>query len=270
MHIFTWNLIRMKKSFIIVFFLLGLILFGFSRLKKYQKINILNLKKEKFSLGYYITSNLFTFNIKPNIISLEDNLGFVPVVIPKFGFSIGLINNFNINNYIDLRFEPIVHFTQRKLNFRHIINYINMKYINNLSTLNIMSSDIESKINSIYLDLPIFFKLNGDLYYKYRPYIMAGFSCMLNLIPFNNFIQNYNLASIFKFKKINFTVQSEIGIEFFFKQIKFTPSFRSIIFLNNEIIHNNLHIEKLNYLFDFSNNLKFISSQVWMISIKFE
>lgn len=259
----------MKKKFIVVF-LLGLKLLGFSYLKNHNKINILNFKEEKFSLGYYIANNLFTFNVKPNIKSLNDNVAFVPMVISKFGFSIGLINNFNFNNYIDLRVEPSIHVTQRILNFRHLLNYLNMKYINNCSNLNIISSDIQSQINSIYLDFPFFIKLNGDLYHNYRPYIMSGFSCIFNLTPYNNFIKNHNVSSIFKFKTINATLQSEIGIEFFVNTIKLVPSFRSIVFLNNELINNKLNLEKSNYVFNFLNNLKSISSHIWMISIKFE
>lgn len=260
----------MKKNCIIVFFLLGLILFNFSKSIDYHIMNRLNLNKEKFNFGYYLTTNLFTFNIHPNIEKLKNNFGFIPIVIPQFGFSIGLINKFNFNDYIDFHFEPTIHVSKRKLNFRHVINYMNMKYMNNISTLNLVSSDIVYQINSTYFDLPFFVKFNGNLYYNHRPYFMSGFSCIFNLTPDNNFIENYDIDSIFKFKKINFTLQSEIGIDFFLKDIKIVPSFRQIIFLNNELINNKFNIENSNCFFDFSNDLKSISSQVWMFSIKVE
>lgn len=262
----------MKKICIIVFFLIILTSFNLSQFKKYQYIRKLNFKKENFSLGYYLTTNLFTFNINSNITKLQDKdtLGFVPIVIPEIGFSIGLINNFHFNNYFDLRFEPVVHVTKRQLNLRYMTNYLNMKYLNNLNALNFISSDIIVNINSVYLDFPFFIKLNGNLYNNYRPYFMNGISCMLNLTPYDNFIKNYKISSIFKFKKVNFTFQSEIGIEVFFNNIKLTPALKGIIFLNNELINNTLNIKKSNYLFNLSKNLQFITSQVWLISIKFE
>lgn len=260
----------MKKSCIIVF-LLGLIFFNFLNSKEYQKINKLNFYQTKFSLGYYITTNLFNFDVNPNIInSVSNKYQFVPIIVPEFGVSIGLINNFKLNKFIDFRIEPTIHVSKKKINFRYVRDYMQMKYINNTTNLNVIFHDITCQINSIYFDLPFLIKINGDWNVNHRPYFISGLSCIFNLTPYNNFITNDGISALFKFKKINFSFQSEIGMEFLFKDIKITPSFKGIIFLNNELVDKKLNSENSNYLFNLSNNLQSISSYAWMISIKFE
>ena len=74
-------------------------------------INLENFQKQRLYFGFYLGFNSYDFKIDYKTVS-EDIL-----VDKTTGFNVGLIADLKLQEYISLRFEPGVYYTQRVLNY---------------------------------------------------------------------------------------------------------------------------------------------------------
>ncbi|MCB9202591.1 MAG: PorT family protein [Flavobacteriales bacterium] len=222
--------------------------------------NLLGFDHQEFSWGYSLGVNFFTFKLHPNENGLNNGYGFTVVSDPKLGFSAGLMGRWRLNDNFDFRVEPGLHFVQRDLIFRHLEDRIGQE----INGYTIKASDSIRNIKSTYLDIPAFINFHGNRYYNTRPYIQTGVSWMVNLQS-NEKKTDDNLQEVFRTKTHNFTWQTEVGIEIYFKKFKLTPSVKGIFFFNNEWVADNEGTPDV-----WANSLKAIYSRAVIFSLKFE
>ncbi|MEM0518475.1 MULTISPECIES: type IX secretion/gliding motility protein PorT/SprT [Aequorivita] len=179
--------------------------------------NLENFDKKKFSWGYFLGFNSYDFKFDYRDQYADDNTEIL--VERSAGFNVGLIGDMRINQYLNLRLEPGLYFTQRDLTFPGFSS----------------ESDYLREVKSTYIHVPLLLKVSTKRLNNIKPFIVGGVSTSLNLSsnqknPEDNEQGRFRMTNSTNYYEIGF------GIDFYLYYFKFTPSIRGVFALNNELI----------------------------------
>lgn len=208
----------MKKLTGLVFALFAIQTFGQGPTKMFGRdpiINLENFDKQRVHWGYFLGFNIYDFKFD------YKNPGQDIQVERTTGFNVGLVGNLRLHEYIDLRFEPGLYYTQRDLNFS---GFDADDEINGLR-----------EVRSTYIHFPLLLKFSSLRTGNIRPYLVGGVSRTLNLS--SNFkSKDDNLQQRFRMKQWTSNYELGFGVDLYFEYFKFSPSIRGVFGLDNEII----------------------------------
>ncbi|WP_242202297.1 type IX secretion/gliding motility protein PorT/SprT [Aestuariivivens insulae] len=169
--------------------------------------------------GYFLGINVYDFNFDYNQ-DLRD------IYVKRSpGFSVGLIGNLRINNFLDLRLEPGLIITTRELHY-------SKTYFSGVSYNN---SDLMREVKSTYIHIPLLVKFSAKRINNFKPFIVGGVSTALNLSS-NQDNPNDNSNGQFRSKKNTLFYEMGFGIDFYLYNFKFTPSIRGVFGINDELV----------------------------------
>jgi hypothetical protein len=169
--------------------------------------------------GYFLGINNYDFNFDYN----EDLRDIYVKRSP--GFSVGLIGNLRINDFIDLRLEPGLLITTRELIYSQ--TYFQGTSFN--------TSDLSREVKSTYIHIPLLVKISTKRINNFKPFVVAGFSTALNLSS-NEDNPNDNSNGQFRTTSNNLFYELGFGIDFYLYNFKFTPSIRGLFGINDELV----------------------------------
>jgi hypothetical protein len=179
-----------------------------------------NFDKSFLSWGYFLGFNSYDFNFDYE----QDKKD---ILIDKSaGFSVGLIGNLRINDYLDLRLEPGLYITKRFLNY-------DPSYFAGIPDIN--DSDLEREVRSTYIHIPLLLKVSTKRLNNFKPFIVGGISTALNLSS-NQDNPDDNSVGQFRSKKNVYFYEIGFGIDFYLYWFKFSPSIRGVFALNDELV----------------------------------
>lgn len=184
-------------------------------------INLENFQKQKLYFGFFLGFNSYDFKIDYKTVS-EDIL-----VDKTTGFNVGLIADLKLQEYIRLRFEPGLYYTQRNLHYP--ASYFQTKP-NTSQTLR--------EVNSTNLHFPILLKFLSLRTGNIRPYLLGGVSATLNLSSNSKSIDD-NYEERFRMHPWTTNYEIGFGIDIFSEYFIFSPSIRGVFGLNDELIRDN-------------------------------
>ncbi|GAA3516809.1 porin family protein [Aquimarina addita] len=187
---------------------------------KERVLNNQNVDKDWISFGFILGFNSYDFDF-----DYKANASNTDIIVDKSaGFNVGLLSNLRINDYLDLRLEPMVTFSQRNL------TYTNPDFNN--------SREGFREIKSTYVHIPLLLKVSTKRLNNFKPFIIGGVSTSLNLSSNEN---NPDDNSAGQFRTTNTTNYYELGfgIDFYLPYFKFTPSIRGIFAMSDELIRDN-------------------------------
>lgn len=231
----------MKNIVLILSILFSLALFG----QREKILNLQNFESEKrFNWGYYIGLSAWDFKLDPASEASSDI-----IVEGQTGLSVGLLGMMNINQYLDIRVEPGLHFVTRNIMF---------------DNANIPEDNREFSINSTYLDIPVLAHFRGARWNNVRPFVATGIGYMRNLQS-NETTEDDASKGIFRMKENNFNWQAEAGVELYFKRFKMTPAIKGIFMINDEMIPDNAETDPY-----WNGSISNLRSRAIMFSLKFE
>ncbi len=231
--------------------------------------------QKKFSFGYFLGTNMMSYKIVP-----KAQTNPLPVTGPtpeddgvnehglvyldqesKAGFSVGLIAKMRVNDYIDLKSEPGLHFAQRILHFRNapLAGTSTGTYEGDLE-----DSNVKREVKSTYIEIPLLLNFHGDRWFNTRPYIQGGLGYLMNLQSNEN-KEDDNETGVFRTTTNNFNWQAEIGVEIYFKRFKLTPALKGMFFFNNEIVPDKPSTHPY-----WTGSLNSLSTRAFVFSLKFE
>jgi len=196
----------------------------------------------KFTYGFYLAANNFDYKMVLNPrYGTEGNKNLVESK-PTYSFGAGLIGKMRLNEFLDLRIEPGLHFVQRELTF-NTFDKVNEMYLSGYPLPDgsvvppITPTDVDKTrtVKSTYVDVPILLEIHGDRWYNSRPYAAAGINYLMNLQS-NERSEGDNSVNTFRTTTHNFGWSAEIGIQFYFSRFKLTPAVRGTFFTNNELV----------------------------------
>ena len=179
-------------------------------------INLENFDKQRVHWGYYLGFNSYDF--KFNYHEVDKDIE----VQTTTGFSVGLIGNLRIIENIDLRFEPGLHYTQRKLIYPNILD----------------AFDRVRDVKSTYIHFPLLLKFSSKRTGNIRPYLIGGISQSMNLGS-NSKAKDDNYNERFRMKKMTGNYEVGFGVDLYFEYFKFSPSIRGVFSTTDELIRDN-------------------------------
>jgi len=209
----------MKK--IIILFLLLFSSFGFTQTKgmfSYDPLfNFENFDKVKVYWGYFLGFNSYGFKIDYKSLQPTD-----VQVESTSGFHVGLVGDFRLQEYFNLRFEPGLYYTQRNLMFPNFTKQL----------------DAYREVKSTYIHFPLLLKFSALRTGNVRPYLEAGISRTLNLGSNSNSTED-NLQQRFRMKTWTSNYELGFGIDLYLEYFKFSPSIRGVFGVEDELIRDN-------------------------------
>lgn len=209
----------MKKIFAILllsFSLNSQAQFGTNLFSKDPIVNLENWDKQRVHWGYFLGFNAYDFKFD------YKEPGQDIQVKGTTGFNVGLIGNLRLHEYIDLRFEPGLYYTQRDLLFPGFED----------------EDDALRQVKSTYIHFPLLLKFSSKRTGNIRPFLVGGFSTSLNLGS-NSKSKDDNVNNRFRMKQWTKNYEVGFGIDLYLEYFKFSPSIRGVFGLNDELIRDN-------------------------------
>lgn len=207
----------MKK----LLFVLAILLFAQSAqaqlFSKERLANLENFDNRFLTWGYFLGFNSYDF--KFDYINQNSDANTDVLVEGQAGFNVGLIGDMRINNYINLRLEPGLYYTQRNLTFPGFEE----------------QKDYLREVKSTYIHVPLLVKLSTKRLNNIRPFIVGGVSSSINLSgdeknPEDNSTGQFRMTSGTSYYELGF------GIDFYLYYFKFTPSIRGVFATSDELV----------------------------------
>lgn len=182
--------------------------------------NLQELDFKKLSWGFWLGVNQFSFDLEPINNSDSPTKARVDDVASS-SFSLGLLGELRIHKYVNIVFEPSMHFANRSIIFAE--------------NEDVDGLDFKRKVQSTYVGFPISLKFHGVRWGNTMPYIKGGFGYTYNIQSEENSDQD-NFDGVFRMTTHNINWQGEMGIDIYFKRFKLTPHVRGVFFINDELV----------------------------------
>ena len=170
--------------------------------------NIPTEDDKKLNWGYLLGLNRYGFAVEyESFAGPADQV----VVAEQTGFQVGLIGEYRLNNFSDLRLEPALVISSR--------------------TLENLPNSPQAK--STYINLPVLMKVSTLRFANVKPYIVAGPSVSINL---NSQEKTEPDVQVLKTKTFNYGYELGIGVDLYMPYFKFSPSIRGVFGQSNELV----------------------------------
>ncbi len=176
-------------------------------------INQENFDVQRVYWGYFLGFNSYDYKFDyktegPDIL-----------VNKTVGFNVGLVGDLRLMNYLNLRFEPGLYYTQRNLTYANFEKPI----------------DAKREVSSTYIHFPVLLKFSAKRTGNVRPYLEAGLSTTLNLSS-NSKTKDDNVQQKFRVKPWTKNYELGFGLDLYLEYFKFSPSIRGVFGIGDELI----------------------------------
>ena len=204
-------------------FLLFILIISFcSKTPLYGQFDkIENLKEDdskKMRFGYYLGLN--AVGAKVNYLPTNNCTPFRISVKPKPSFDVGLLADYRINEFLNIRFHPGVAFVEREIKFPFPEKAEALK---------------KRVVKSNYVRLPVGIKLNTRRIRNARPFVMGSVSYNMNITSEETNSED-NSSGTFRMKRDVYAWEFAIGTDVYLPYFKFTTSVHGFFALSNEIV----------------------------------
>ena len=143
------------------------------------------------------------------------------------GFSVGIVSNFRLTEFADLRITPGMSFGSRQLVYN---DSISAEILNGLGT-NGLDQKSYLNIPSTYIDIPIGVRLKGKRYGNLRPFVYLGGTYRIDL-------ENKRASErVFHMYKTGAYVDFAMGLDSYLQFFRLSTEFRVSLGLDNLIDH---------------------------------
>ena len=178
-------------------------------------VNLENFDKQRVYFGFFLGFNAYEFKLDYK----NENPNKEIVVNNTTGFNVGLVADLRLHEYINLRFEPGLYYTQRDLVYKGFTKEL----------------DYLREVKSTYIHLPLLLKFSSKRVGNIRPFLLGGVSATLNLAS-NNESTDDNLQQRFRVQRWTQNYEIGFGMDFYLEYFKFSPSIRGVFGINDELI----------------------------------
>ncbi len=235
----------MKKYLFLIIFKFVITNIVIAQLHPHPK-NLPRYDFKKMHFGFTLGINSLDFKIKNNPkIIYQDSL-YVLHSNNQKGFNLGIVSNFRLGKYTDLRFVPALVFGERHLfySFADSINNIEIE---------------KKKVESTLLDFPIYVKYKSQRYNNFRSYVLFGIKYSLDIASQKDIINEDEV--IIKLNPNDLMGEIGFGMDFYLEFFKFSPQIK----ISRGVV-NLLDRDKTVY----TKSIKNLYTNGWMLSFTFE
>ena len=150
-------------------------------------------------------------------------IGITPGTAP--GFNLGIVAQFHVNKNVGIRFLPALSFQDRLINY----TIIDSKRRTGLS-------EVEKRVESTYIDLPVNFKFRTNRINNFAAYVALGGKYSIDLASQQDVNQSLSQDVIVKIKKNDYSAEVGVGFDFFLRYFKFGLELKKSIGIPNVLI----------------------------------
>lgn len=233
----------MKRNLFILFFSIVSVC-AFAQARKIQ--NRPYIDQRKIHYGFTIGVHTQDFKFGNNGYITEDGQSWfadVPDYSP--GFTVGVLTELYLNQYLSVRIIPSLHFGDKDIVFRE--QETGEKYKQNMK--------------SVYISVPVDLKFSAERFNNYRPYIVAGLSPTIDL--------GKKKQKALLTKSFDCYAEVGLGCDFYLPFFKLIPELKFCFGLANllEKKRNDLTDKSL---MKFTQSLDRVNSRMIVLSFYFE
>jgi hypothetical protein len=158
---------------------------------------------------------------------------------------LGIVSNFRIANYFDVRFVPMLTFAQRNL----------------LYTMHATGNapPVIKKVESTFLDFPLMIKYKSARVNNYRFYMLAGGKYSMDLVSQAD-VEDSNKQPV-RLQPYDYGYEIGCGIDFYLMYFKFAIEIKMYNGINNLLVKDDLI---------YSQAINSLHSKIFYISLLFE
>lgn len=161
------------------------------------------------------------------------------------GFSVGVLGELYLNQYLSLRLIPTLHFGDKRVIFREQES----------------GETYSQSMKSNYLSIPIDLKFSAERYNNYRPYIMAGLSPTIDL--------SKKRQKALRVKPFDCYVEVGVGCDFYLPYFKLIPELKFCFGLANLLEKNRPDLSDKS-LEKFTQSIDKVNSRMIVLTFYFE
>lgn len=213
-----------------------------------QRIIVKNQEKydkQWIHFGFLLGTNKTNFKVSRAENLLQNDSVLFLSADGQTGFDLGIISNLRIAENFDLRFTPMLAFSQRNMNY-------NM-------TLKVAGSDVVTKkIESTFIQFPLLVKFKSNRVNNYRFYVLGGAKYMIDLVSQASVETDEQLV---KLKKYDYGYEIGFGMDLYLPLFKFAPEIKMFQGIPNMLANDNAV---------YTTSLSGLKSRIWSISFTFE
>jgi hypothetical protein len=215
------------------------------KFKEKRQLNLSKYDRNMFHFGFSLGMNYSDIAVKgvENIQSLDS----VYVVEPKgaVGFNLGIVSDMRLGEHFNLRFIPGISFVGRGMNYT----------LYEQDTVPVL---YEKVVNSVYLEVPLYFKFRSRRINNWRIYLLAGGKFMYDMATKEE-VESEEI--ILKMKREDYTWDLGVGTDFYLEYFKLSLEVRMAFGLNNLLVEDQTV---------FTSSIQSLKSKTFMFSIYFE
>jgi len=201
-----------------------------------------------YYFGITLGANVASFHIEhhPRFLQYDS----VYTVNPEYtaGFQLGLLATARLSNRFEVRFNPMLLFTDRGLTYK-------LKY----TDLFEQSDSVTKKIESVITTFPLQIKFFSDRIGNFRVYMLAGVKADIDLA---SNARAKRAEELVKIQKYDYGIEAGIGFNFYFPSFILSPEIK----ISNGLKNIHSRDENLKY----SNVLDRITSRMIVFCIHLE
>lgn len=160
------------------------------------------------------------------------------------GFNLNLIGNLKLGKYFDFRFTPGFSFAERRLNYTAGTEQRNQT---------------QEKIESVFVELPFYFRYKSAPYRDKRLFLIAGMKYSFDVASESRTRQAEELVRI---SPHDYSVEYGIGVQIFFPYFILSPEFKVSHGIGNTLLFNPTLLE--------STVLEKVTSRTFTLSFHIE
>ncbi|MCX7649034.1 MAG: PorT family protein [Flavobacteriales bacterium] len=204
-----------------------------------KPLNLPKLDRKPIHFGFLLGANAMPMGIRP-----VANPGMVDSVYrielrPQGGFTMGLLGNVKIHEFINFRFLPSLSFGSRKFiySIRETISDTSVAYY-----------DVQKSVESTYLELPLLLRFKSARLNNVRVYVDTGIKYSFDLSSKAG--TDDKGGNLLKLRRHDLSYDLGVGLDFYLQYFKFSPSLRvSWGFLNVKYPENHMYSSSIERLY---------------------
>lgn len=250
----------MRRLFYIFLFLVV----GFTSLAQRQMVkNLTTFDDKRLHFGFTLALNTLDFNIN-HYQTMVQNPEFQPLQgTPDYeyrfssiradvstltpGFTVGIVSNLRLGEYLDLRFLPGMSFSERKLVYNIPVNDAN----------NPGNTEYFS-IKSTFLDFPLLLKYKAKRMNNQRPYLIGGLAYRID-------ISKTGVDDLVRLRPFSSSIEAGMGWDVYLQFFRLSTEFKFSFGLDN-VLDNGPSDQMRVY----TSSLSRLSSNMFIFSFHFE
>ena len=208
---YIWNKLYLYGPKIVLLLLMAIVMGqdGLAQKRRWVNQNNPNYDDRTLTYGFLIGLHTTTYQVNYADKFVTPDMDRIHSVVPnwKYGFSLGFIVNYRLNDQLDFRITPKVAFYEHELNY----NYVD----NTPATTKLVETTV--------VELPLLLKYKSERRGNIRMYMIGGVKPALEASGKKNV---ENKASTLGITGTNLSLEAGFGFDLYYPLFKFSPELR--------------------------------------------